>query len=936
MADQPGRAVGPGKEEDVRAVIGVGLAGDQVGGPALEGHVLAVAADDRACGRAVAGRGRRACRAAHQEHGPGVAVVEEHVGGGVRIGLAGHQVGGRADERHVAPVGAEHRIERLAAGRRAGAAGGLADQPDRAVGIVEQEDVGEVVRVVLASDQVGGQAGKGHVPAVLADDRGVGGAIAGEDRRAGGMAHQARGARRSVEEEHVGVAVQIDLVLHEIVGVADERHVPPVGADRRLVGAAVARHVGVGRLGVVLAAQQLHGPGDGVVEVDAVLGHLHLAFHQVRGGAGEDHEAAIGAGDRLPDAGRHRAVAVAGGGRCGGIAQADVGARAGGALAKDHVGELVAVALSGHQVAGVGEVGDELAVAGEHRHAGIRVARAGRGIALVAEQLTGAGVPIVHEDVRAAVAVDLAGRQVGGGAGKGHEAPVGADHGPDRLLGPGGDGGRSCVAGQLHEGIAAAEEEDVRAPVEVDLPAGEVGGAAGKGHVLAAAADGRREEADEGVAGRLVAGGRGGSAGMADQLVRSRALREQEDVLGAVGVGLARHQVGGQALVGHVLAVGADDRSARALVGRRRGRRAGVTDQLPRARGGVEKEDVGGGVVVAHAGDEVRALTRKGHQAAVAADRGRVGPQVARRRSRGRAPAHQLKGAGGPRVKEDVLRVVAVDLASDQVGGLADQSDIGPVGAEHGTRRSPIAGRRRAGAGVADQLHAAVDPVVEEDVELAVGVGLAGDQVRGVAAEEHEATVGADAHGDRHAGGGRDRASGLVAHERRRAGLLVAEEHVGVPVGVVAALLVDLTGHEIGRVAGEGHVAAVAADPGPAPLVHAAGRVAGQGGMHQRGGLDRQQAPILQRFQADAAMGDALRPLAPPTGGQTPIAARPSEKTTKHRGPRHRDSPLGSTMTVPVGVRASSGTRPLRSNEEGPASRVLPPVCAEIYKRVNR
>src|SRR5262249_12869562 len=208
---------------------GEGLAGDQVGGQAVERHGLAVGADDRVGGHAVA-RGRaRGGRVADEGLGVRVVVVQEDVEGPVRVGLAGDDVDRVADEDGEATVLAHGVLGRHLAqavgglARRVGAvqgdggvgAGGDVRGPARGrVGGVldgEGEQVGAAVEVVLGGgDEVGGVAEVGDDVAVVAEDRGPGGGVAGGGGRAavaagqpsrpgGAVVHEGVQARGAVE-----------------------------------------------------------------------------------------------------------------------------------------------------------------------------------------------------------------------------------------------------------------------------------------------------------------------------------------------------------------------------------------------------------------------------------------------------------------------------------------------------------------------------------------------------------------------------------------------------------------------------------------------------------------------------------------------------------------------------------------------------------------
>src|SRR5262249_13196878 len=133
---------------------------------------------------------------------------------------------------------------------------------------------------------------------------------------------------------------------------------------------------------------------------------------QVAGGAVEGDEAAVAADRRLQGAG----VAL---GAVGG--NADAGSGAGLPVVHEHVGDAVGVPR--HQVAGGAVEGDEAAVGADRL-----VDRVGVALGAVggnADAGGGAGLPVVHEHVGAAVGV--AEDEVGGVAVEGDVAAVGAD-----------------------------------------------------------------------------------------------------------------------------------------------------------------------------------------------------------------------------------------------------------------------------------------------------------------------------------------------------------------------------------------------------------------------------------------------------------------------------------------------------------------------------
>ena len=167
-----GLAGGEVADEDVHLAIRV--AGDEVRGGGLEGHVAAARADR---GRA-AGAVRLAVRADADPLGHAArAVVQEDVGDAV--GVAGDEVRRVRLEDDVAPVRADAAGDRAAPGiaRRLalGAASRDADPLGLAVRAVVHEDVPALVRV--AGDEVGRLGVDQDEPAVRAEADGVGVAV---------------------------------------------------------------------------------------------------------------------------------------------------------------------------------------------------------------------------------------------------------------------------------------------------------------------------------------------------------------------------------------------------------------------------------------------------------------------------------------------------------------------------------------------------------------------------------------------------------------------------------------------------------------------------------------------------------------------------------------------------------------------------------------
>ena len=113
-ADVAGEDGGPGGlvvDEDVEAVGGVGLMGDEVDGLALVGDVAAVRAQARSSGAGARGRGgRRVAVVAHQGGRVGDPVVDEHVAAAGEVHLPGDHVESRAVEGQITAVRAQRDV----------------------------------------------------------------------------------------------------------------------------------------------------------------------------------------------------------------------------------------------------------------------------------------------------------------------------------------------------------------------------------------------------------------------------------------------------------------------------------------------------------------------------------------------------------------------------------------------------------------------------------------------------------------------------------------------------------------------------------------------------------------------------------------------------------------------------------------------------------
>ena len=210
--------------------------------------------------------------------------------------------------------------------------------------------------------------------------------------------------------------------------------------------------------------------------------------------------------------------------------------------------------------------------------------------------------------------------------------------------------------------------------------------------------------------------------------------------LAALGVeaGEVLDQVGRGALEQHHGAVAAE---LRAVGPRVRG--AGLVplaiDELRGAR--VEVAPVGVLVLVGErvAAEQVARLRLEHDAAAVVADHGRVAAPGAGEPAAG-LDADERDRARVQRVGEDVVGQVVV--VGDEPAGLGGEDDRLAVGAERVAARVGVTGRE-AGRAVGDELDLARLHVAQ--VELGADIdGLAFDQVRRGAAEEHVTAVGAD------------------------------------------------------------------------------------------------------------------------------------------------------------------------------------------------
>ena len=264
----------------------VGVARHQVGGHALERHVAAVPGDRGAVGAVVR---LAAARIDAHARGPArVAIVHEDVLSSV--GVSRHQVRRAAGEQHAATVAGDLQevalVVPLPSPRVDAHPGGPTGPP------VVNEGVVESVRV--ARHQVGGPAAEGHEAAVRRD-RGIVG-VRVRLLPCGVQAHPRGLARQAVVHEAVDVSVGV--ARHQVVGPALEGHVATVRGDRGPAAVAVAlapRGVDAHAGGLARVA---------VVHVDVEL-RVGVPRHELAGGA-EGHVATV-RGERVEHG---RAVAL--------------------------------------------------------------------------------------------------------------------------------------------------------------------------------------------------------------------------------------------------------------------------------------------------------------------------------------------------------------------------------------------------------------------------------------------------------------------------------------------------------------------------------------------------------------------------------------------------------------------------------------------------
>jgi hypothetical protein len=324
----------------------------------------------------------------------------------------------------------------------------------------------------------------------------------------------------------------------------------------------------------------------------------------------------------------------------------------------------------------------------------------------------------VHEDV--AEGVGVSGHEVRGGALEGEEAAVGRDRG-EGAVAAALDPGR--VDADAH-GRSADEVADEDVLEGIAVARDEVRGAAVEGHEAPVGGD-------PGV--RALAVALRAAAVDADAHGRPQLAVAQEDVAHAVGV--ARDEVRGRAVEGHVAAVGRDRGEEALLVGLGAG--AVDADALGRAVQPVAQEDVDEAVEVA--GDEVGRGAAVGHVAPVVGDR-RIAAVVVPEHA-GRVHADHLGRAALAVAQEDVAH--AVGVGRDEVGRGALEGHVAAVpGDRQAEERAVVVPRDRPGRIDADAVGRAQEAVAHEDVVVAVDV--AGDEVRGRAAEGDEAAVGGD------------------------------------------------------------------------------------------------------------------------------------------------------------------------------------------------
>ena len=216
----------------------------------------------------------------------------------------------------------------------------------------------------------------------------------------------------------------------------------------------------------------------------------------------------------------------------------------------------------------------------------------------------------------------------------------------------------------------------------------------------------------------------------------------------------------------------------------------------------VAHEHVITGIVVSNAADDLKRIAEKRHVAAVRTDRraGATDAEAVRT-----VVAHQLRGRGGQIADEHIVGAHTTnDAGSNQIVREADEGHEATVGVDHRRGRVSVAAHRARGVD-ADQLGRVGEPVVHEDVALAVGIDTGGDEIGRGARERDKATVAAD---DGAAGGGivARNVVDVNAGQLRRPTDEVTDEHIRREVGIHSVR------HQIAGAAREGDKAPVAAD----------------------------------------------------------------------------------------------------------------------------
>jgi hypothetical protein len=296
MGDQGEGAARAAVEEIVLGggAVAVDEAGNQVGRLAGEKQQLAVGRDPQRIGARVGRLARRGGGARDQHPRAHLAVAEDHVFDAVGVGSAGDRVGGEGVVGDEAAVGRDRGVladAEIARGARDDAARG--DQLPLAGDAVAGVEVG--AGGTVAVDPIGHQAGAGGAEQEGEAVGGEGGGrIAGRGDAAGRRGQRGKGAVAGVEKHRIEPAVvddagqetrQIEGVEDEEAGGGDVLHPAVAAGDRVLAGGRGGRQAAGGGQALIVeegvlesalidAGDQLAG-GAAISDVAVVVADRH-------------------------------------------------------------------------------------------------------------------------------------------------------------------------------------------------------------------------------------------------------------------------------------------------------------------------------------------------------------------------------------------------------------------------------------------------------------------------------------------------------------------------------------------------------------------------------------------------------------------------------------------------------------------------------------